>query len=491
MRQKKQNTGARFSVTMTLGFTAVFIAIIVIVCTLVMNKTDEVLKNKVSSMTAALNVQMKLNMDSYLERLEKDGTLVFSDKEVYTYVASDETAESYEAIDTENKISDELYELCIMENFVDFGIVYTNNHTVGKISNGTKDLFADKLYDDLSAMINRARTADGWAAGYNNDFKRIYYVKRINDGAVLVISFYTTELAKVFEHPGGIEDITVRLTDSNNSIIYSSAKDDEKGAALPDAISSRIKDNHSAAILDDQYLVTVNSCGDEWRVICSVPTEIILKEKNEVRFYVTLVAVIACVLAFIISALLSRKISNPVNAIVSSLSKKASTDQLTSLLNKKSFEDIVADKLDAAPSAQNFCALLMDIDDFKRLNDNLGHAAGDKVLTKVGEILRSLFGDPAILGRLGGDEFCVFLRIPANVDGREFMSTSCDKICRAFRNDYADDDEKYKVSVSIGAASTADSSRFFQSLYTNADTALYKAKKMGKDTYSVFDPKNV
>lgn len=482
------NTGKSFRITMTVVYTALIICMIAFVSLLVMKKTDDVLKSKVGSMTSALNVQMKMNMDSYLDRLESVGTLVFAVDEVYTYSASDKTAESYEAISTEDIISDELFDLCIMENFVDFGIVYSNGHTVGKISNGTSDLFGDRLYEDLSAMINRKKTSDGWAAGYSGDFKRIYYVKRVNENAVLVTSVYTTELEKVFDHPGGIDDITVRLADANGSIIYSSLGSDETGSALPEEISSRIGSSHSAAIMDDSYLVTVNRCGDDWKVICSVPTKIILKEKNDVKIFIIIVAAAASLAAFVLIALLSAKISDPVNRIVNSLSKKASTDQLTQLLNKKSFEERAAERLDKADTNEHFCAVLIDIDDFKGVNDGYGHAAGDKVLSNVGEVLRGLFKAPTLLGRLGGDEFCVFAQIPEGADSRQFMSECCTQICEAFRTNHADNDEKYKISASVGAACTADCHRVFQSLYTGADKALYTAKRSGKDTFSIFDP---
>ena len=82
-------------------------------------------------------VQMQMNLDSYLQRIETIGTLVFAEEEVYKYSAVDSDNDEYEAIKTEQLIADKLYDLCIMENFVDFSIVYSNNHSVGKMSNGT------------------------------------------------------------------------------------------------------------------------------------------------------------------------------------------------------------------------------------------------------------------------------------------------------------------------------------------------------------------
>lgn len=105
------------------------------------------LKSKVSELTYSLNVQMKLNINTYLSKLESISTLVFGMEEAVSYYSSPDNADQYEALNTEKLISDKLYDLCIMENYVDFFIVYSDDHTVGKVSNGTTKLYGDGLYN--------------------------------------------------------------------------------------------------------------------------------------------------------------------------------------------------------------------------------------------------------------------------------------------------------------------------------------------------------
>ena len=216
--------------SMIIGYAVIIIAVICVVTNLAVKKTDAVLKNKVISMTSSLNVQMKLNMDSYISRMETIGTLAFGTPEAYTYDATDPDNDEYEALNTEKAITDKLYSLCIMDNFCDYGIVYRNNRTVGKISNGTSSLMGDTMYEELSSMITRQRTHDGWCAGYKGDLKRIYYVKRVHDNAVLVMSFYTSELESVFDNPETLADMDIRLVDSDYDILYSS-RDGQTSAA--------------------------------------------------------------------------------------------------------------------------------------------------------------------------------------------------------------------------------------------------------------------
>ena len=150
----------KMSVLMITGYAAIVIAAIIGITAFIVTKYDELTKEKVSSMTSTLNVQLKLNLEAYLSRMETIGTLAYSVDNAYSYDASDPSNDEYEAINTEKQIASDLSSLCLMENFVDYGIVYANNKTIGKVSNGTIKLFGDKLYTELSTMITRSRTHD-------------------------------------------------------------------------------------------------------------------------------------------------------------------------------------------------------------------------------------------------------------------------------------------------------------------------------------------
>lgn len=472
---------------MIIGYALIIVISIFIVSILAVHKTDKVLKNKVSAMATSLNVQMKLNLNSYLSRMESIAALAFGEESAYTYDSTDTNKDEYDAISTEKAISDKLYSLCIMENFVDYGIVYRDNRTVGKISNGTKNLFGDKIFTDLSQMITRQHSNDGWSTGYNDDFTRIYYVKKIHDNAILVISFYGSELEVVFDNPETINGMDVRMTDSNFNIIYSSVRN-EVGQKLPENLSSRVDDRHSVTVVDDELLVTVNSSNDNWYIICSIPTSIILSEKNEMKLYIIIVAIIAAIFAVIIGIFLSFKLTAPVKNVVTTLDTKAHNDLLTGILNKHSFEEYTENCISSALPIEYHALILLDLDNFKGVNDNLGHAYGDQVLANVGSILRSIFTKDDYIGRIGGDEFCVMLNTSPSdkTPYKDFVRSKCDELCEAFRNNYTGDDGKYKISGSIGVALFPDCGKNFKELYAASDKALYNSKKRGKDTYTFY-----
>lgn len=463
-------------------------ALTTVISVLTIQKTDEALKSKVTTMVSALNVQMQKNLDSYLQRMETIGTLVFGAEEVYKYDPVGNPLDEYDAIKTETAIEEHLYSICIMENFVDFSIVYSDNRHVGKMSNGTVKLFDNNLYTDLKAMINRPKTADGWSTGYGDNYRRIYYVKQVNENALLVISFYTDELDDVFEHPGGIEDITVQLVEENNVIIYSS-DDTQKGEKLSEDIAQTIAERTSVTIMDNKNLVTVKECGDNWQVVCSAPTKIILKEKNDVTYYIVVTAMVASILAAAFSIIIMSRIISPVNDIVDTLADEASTDLLTGILNKRTFEKKVEEALRRSDGERKKAVILIDLDNFKGVNDTLGHAYGDKVLAGVGDILKRVFHVDDYLGRLGGDEFCVYLNISDIQQGNYLahIEEKCTELSREFSHNYTGENNNYKISASIGVAVFPVHGDSFADLYKCADKALYNSKHKGKDTFTIYE----
>ena len=490
-REKKKpdmKNVSRLKISLITGYAVIVIMAVVSVSMLAVKKTDTVLKNQVSAMVSSLNVQMKLNMNSYLSRMETIGTLAFAEEEAYTYDATSPDNDEYEALNTEKIISDKLYSLCIMENFVDYGIVYRNNHTVGKISNGTATMLGDKLFEELSTIVSRQRTKDGWSAGFQDNFKRIYYVKQIHENALLVISFYASELESVFDNPETLNGMKIQLANQNYDVIYSS-ENYEVGEHLTSDILERVEGQTSVTVIDSEYVVAVNPCGDDWNVICSVPTEIILSEKNKMQLYIYMIGFLSALLAVAMGAVLSVRLAEPVTDIVSNLDNKAHNDQLTGILNKLSFEEYTANRLADALSFENHALILIDVDNFKGVNDTLGHAYGDKVLSDIGALMRSVFPEADFLGRVGGDEFAVFMNsLPGEKEMSypEYVGNKCEELCEGFRNHYTGDDGNYKISASIGVSFSPEQGQKFTELYAKADKALYFSKHRGKDTYTFF-----
>ncbi|MBQ9209937.1 MAG: GGDEF domain-containing protein [Oscillospiraceae bacterium] len=469
------------SAAMTVCHALVIIFIAAALSRVMIIQTDTIIRENIGTLSSELNAQMKMNVENFLERCESTATLVFSREENYTYDATDPANDPYEALAAESRISDDLFDMCIMENFVDFGIVYSNEHVVGKISHGTRDAMGDTIYESLSSMISRDSTNDGWYAGFNDDYKRIYYVKRLNDNAVLAVSVYSVELENIVDTPDSMQSMAVHLADSDMNIIYSSLG--EGSSMLPPQIIDEIK-GAAADPAEAEYIVSADPCGDDWILVTAIPTQYILDAKVQAQNHIIRIAIIAALIALAADVIISLFFANPINDIVSNLGKKAADDQLTGILNKSSFESAVRTRI-AKAKGDSYGMMIVDIDDFKSINDTLGHSAGDRVLASIGSFLRENMGEGDIAGRIGGDEFCLFLKTDRE-RARAELSERCEGIRGLVAAAYADEEQTYPLSCSVGAALFPDDAATFEELYINADKALYSSKRGGKNSVSIY-----
>jgi diguanylate cyclase (GGDEF)-like protein len=160
-------------------------------------------------------------------------------------------------------------------------------------------------------------------------------------------------------------------------------------------------------------------------------------------------------------------------------------DTLTGLPNRALFLDRLDHALRVRRRRHSRLAVLFcDLDGFKRVNDRLGHAAGDNLLIEVAGRLTSRLRDSDTVARLGGDEFAILIEDVA--EGAE-VAVSCDRILEALRERITVSGHRVSVSTSIGVAfsDTGDSA---DALLRNADMAMYQAKGLGRDRFAVYEP---
>lgn len=164
------------------------------------------------------------------------------------------------------------------------------------------------------------------------------------------------------------------------------------------------------------------------------------------------------------------------------LGEKADTDLLTSLNNKLATERKIKEWMEKNPGEQALMFVL-DIDNFKKINDTLGHAFGDEVLRSLGYQIGSTFRATDVIGRTGGDEFTIFLK---HLNDEALLEREASKLCNFFKNFQAGEYVKYMATASIGAAVFPRDGKDFESLYKAADNALYIAKKRGKNQLAFY-----
>ena len=168
------------------------------------------------------------------------------------------------------------------------------------------------------------------------------------------------------------------------------------------------------------------------------------------------------------------------------LNKLATLDSLTGLYNRRAFKQ-VAKKMIAMGNREKslFAMFHLDIDNFKMINDTLGHAAGDEILKVTADKLTGALRENDLIGRIGGDEFAVLL---TEVKGMDEINLIAEKILNLFREPVTFKKNKVYATMSIGISpSRGNASNTFKDLLKEADIAMYEAKKSGKSQYRVFN----
>ncbi|QHQ61190.1 EAL domain-containing protein [Anaerocolumna sedimenticola] len=160
-------------------------------------------------------------------------------------------------------------------------------------------------------------------------------------------------------------------------------------------------------------------------------------------------------------------------------------DILTNLPNKLAFTERVNSTLALSPGSNKVHAVyFVDLDNFKTINDTLGHDYGDNLLTQTAEQLLSLITSDDILARAGGDEFLIFREnLSSQREATEFAANVID----AFKKPFHLSGEIAYVSMSIGIAIYPKNGTLTNVLIKNADIAMYKSKDTGKNKYTLFD----
>ncbi len=172
------------------------------------------------------------------------------------------------------------------------------------------------------------------------------------------------------------------------------------------------------------------------------------------------------------------------------LHHQAFFDPLTGIANRKNLEKTLDEKIEQAQHNQHsFYIALIDLDDFKNINDLLGHYAGDQLLQKTVSIFRKMIRHDDIFGRLGGDEFLIIFN---EYTSHHQLIATLNQIKQAFNNPILVDGNEFKITISIGVACypkdvCAETSQITQHLIKSADIAMYEAKNRGKNQFHFYD----
>lgn len=163
------------------------------------------------------------------------------------------------------------------------------------------------------------------------------------------------------------------------------------------------------------------------------------------------------------------------------LLKSSQEDSLTGVLNKAGCEKSCTAFFDTKEEGDPYTLFVIDVDNFKSINDSFGHQCGDKLLMMVGNSLLKVFRSSDIIGRIGGDEFCVLMKNTCNIDTVIIKAEAINRVV----GEEARAEIKIPITCSIGIAVGKENEKDYKEVFSIADKALYRAKSEGKNNYII------
>ncbi|MBR2943205.1 MAG: diguanylate cyclase [Clostridia bacterium] len=301
------------------------------------------------------------------------------------------------------------------------------------------------------------------------------------------------------------------LTDANGQLLFSSSSDN---LFIPDQSSDQEKrmvpsptffdEKSSAAVREsmarrEDNLYTVSHSGvdyvvvqtpleqNNWLLFCMTPTDSIAANYVFITelLRMQMVAIIAIIIvAAIVVILMLMRDWRRLRRENTVLSVRAKTDSMTGLLNQATTSSTISAEL--LEHAGEGLLLLIDLDNLKSINDTMGHPIGDRAILLLSELMQRIFSDAKVIGRIGGDEFMIYMSRPGSREEVRAQILQLQEDMRHSLISRADMPKEVPLHCSIGVA-YARAGDDYHSLYSRADIALYHVKRRGKDGYSFFE----
>lgn len=229
----------------------------------------------------------------------------------------------------------------------------------------------------------------------------------------------------------------------------------------------------------DCYLVYEPLTLNDWMLCYAVPAAKVWEDFAFIRYY----EVILCGVLLGGLAVLAVYVWKVKSREERALMQYAQTDALTGAVNKDSTQKQIDQWLGSGRTIGVQAFLMLDIDNFKTVNDEYGHGAGDEALRQIGKELAQEFREQDIVGRIGGDEFVVLIK---NMAEEEMAVARVENLCRRIREITVKGIPGNILSCSVGVAYSPGHGNTYDKLYLCADKALYETKKRGRDGYTVY-----
>ncbi len=320
----------------------------------------------------------------------------------------------------------------------------------------------------LQSLLDHTRTM------FRADIAEITLLPNVEDGAELLRTTAGPGHASSTMRPIGraFDDPLLAVAVDERRALLVPASDD---ALTPAMVTTRFRNAMVAPLIGESRVVGT-------LVVADRLSDISTFDSDDLKLFETLASHTAVALE---NGQLEQSLA-ALSELKEELHHQAFHDSLTGLANRALFSQRVEARLgEHSPTGSVPVVLFLDLDDFKLVNDTMGHAAGDALLAAVGERIRGSLRPGDLAARIGGDEFAILVSDLPDLTSSLFIA---ERLIHSFEVAYVVSGATIHVRASIGVAAASPDTRTADDLMRNADVAMYSAKARGKGRVAVFEP---
>lgn len=332
---------------------------IILIGSLIYINCKNVVITKVSELFEKASVQTNLSLNSYLNEIQDITSMVFSKNDILKYEPQSVTYNKYLK---QAEITEYLNSLGCIKNFKDFALICSDGSSLGKISqkNNNKNSIK-KTYEDILEILRNSRCESKWLTINNDSYNKLYYARIINDNSILLTSISVEKLDTIFNvaNDGNIE---LSLLDTEDNILFSNNKK-LIGTKVENGINDNIKDIESKTFNYNNFLITLNTCSNNWRLLNKIPQQYIVKEVEKSKNFTFIITIICIVISSIFGLFFAKKISSPINKLVMKMKEVENGDLSV-------FTDIIGED-EIAILSKSFNSMINSISDLIKQTRNV------------------------------------------------------------------------------------------------------------------------
>lgn len=307
-----------------------------------------------------------------------------------------------------------------------------------------------------------------------------------SEKAVMAADIYVNYTSSIIQSASSGIIENALIVSKESGIVISDADKKETVKSLNDDTAPQLYSNINSLIQekgegaykttgsDEKYYVYIHKLQtNDWYLITYMNQKVVLGGLHNMEIAMLAIGIVGSVILIFMTKGIAREMG--------AIRKKANTDPLTKLFNRDIFRELVIEALKNSP--ERGILLIIDMDNFKLVNDQLGHPEGDEVLKCFARLIENYFNrNKDIVARLGGDEFAVY--VGRDIENRE-ADAMLNKFIALFHDTFDKSYPEQKLSVSIGGSFVKTSGRAYEKLYLAADNAMYKTKENGKNGFTI------